>query len=222
MTSPYSLRTLLLSTSLVALAQLICSATAALPDGFVEAFQFIATQGDPSASSGTLSGTQWGLWTMENGADGVALVNYTSQVSDNGNVAPGGWKSDPDDWWLDQKGLIMEAPKFPMPAGKYVVSGDRTVTTVLTIGEPSADGVQSWSLEKGTLNDVTHLPSRASRYDPVSAEAQGTCLPSAAHESDFPVSSESGGKFPEVEGCIHEEYAVSIIIGLEKEDVESV
>jgi len=49
-----------------------------------------------------------------------------------GGVAPSQWKFDPADWWLEEHGLIMEKPTFPLPPGKYLVTGDRKVTTVLT------------------------------------------------------------------------------------------
>ena len=72
----------------------------------------------------------------------------------------------------------MEKPDFPLPAGKYVVTGERDenvmkdgeqndefpggreTTTLLTVG---AEG--QWSLADGaTLHDVTHLPCRSARY----------------------------------------------------------
>ena len=71
----------------------------------------------------------------------------------------------------------MEKPDFPLPAGKYVVTGERDenvrkggeqnaeflggreTTTLLKVG---AEG--QWSLADGaTLHDVTHLPSRSAR-----------------------------------------------------------
>ena len=48
------------------------------------------------------------------------------------------------DWWLEEHGLIMEKPTFPRPAGKYMVTGDREVTTELTITEDN-----KWSLKQG-------------------------------------------------------------------------
>ena len=41
-----------------------------------------------------------------------------------GGKAPAGWSWDKDDWWLEEHGLIMEKPDFPMPSGRYVVTGD--------------------------------------------------------------------------------------------------
>ena len=49
--------------------------------------------------------------------------------------APAGWTFDKADWWVEEYGRIMEKPDFPMPPGKYVVTGDREVTTVLTVDD---------------------------------------------------------------------------------------
>ena len=48
------------------------------------------------------------------------------------------------DWWLEEHGLIMEKPSFPLPAGKYMVTGDREVTTELTVTEDN-----KWALKQG-------------------------------------------------------------------------
>ena len=37
------------------------------------------------------------------------------------------------DWWLEEHGLIMEQPDFPVPAGGYLVTGGRDTTAVLTV-----------------------------------------------------------------------------------------
>ena len=42
----------------------------------------------------------------------------------------------------------MEKPSFPLPVGKYMVTGDREVTTELTIEEGNR-----WSLKQGVLHD---------------------------------------------------------------------
>ena len=36
------------------------------------------------------------------------------------------------DWWLEEHGLIMERPTA-LPPGQYKVTGDREVTTTLTV-----------------------------------------------------------------------------------------
>ncbi len=51
-----------------------------------------------------------------------------------------------------------------MPAGQYLVTGDREITSVLTVHPASADGQQRWELADGaTLYDVTHLRCRSAR-----------------------------------------------------------
>ena len=95
----------------------------------------------------------------------------------------------------------MENPDFPMPPGKYVVTGDREVTTVLTV-----DDAGGWSLAKGSLYDVTHLPCRAARY------SGGT--PDDAKLADFPVT--PGAEMPPIQGCASkQDYAVLFVVGVE-------
>merc|ERR1719440_2140168 len=159
--------------------------------------QFIAANIDPvngpgiQASSGT-GADQWGIWRVDPGPRGVQLRDY-SRLEKSGGVAPrGGWKFDQSDWWLEEHGLIMEKPDFPLPPGKYMVTGGREVTTVLTIHED-----ERWELADGAkLYDVTHLPCRAARYSPLSGSA-GT--PASANAADFPVT--PGGPMPAVAGC---------------------
>jgi hypothetical protein len=58
----------------------------------------------------------------------------------------------------------MEKPTFPLSAEKYLVTGDRDVTTVLTVHPKDKAGNQRWELADGaTLNDVTHLGCRSAR-----------------------------------------------------------
>ena len=92
--------------------------------------QFIAALGDPGANSG--NGAQsWGLWRVDPGPRGVRLDLYSRLKA--AGVAPAQWKFDSTDWWLEEHGLIMEKPDFPLPSGKYLVTGDRDVSAVLTI-----------------------------------------------------------------------------------------
>ena len=127
--------------------------------------QFIAALGDPGATSG--SGAQsWGLWPLDPGPRGVELNRY-QRLKDAGGVAPARWKFDGTDWWLEEHGLIMEQPTFPLPPGKYLVTGNREVTAVLTIHPADRNGDRRWELDKGaTLYDVTHLACRSARYTP--------------------------------------------------------
>ena len=64
-----------------------------------------------------------------------------------------------------------------------MVTGDREVTTTLTVSEKDASGAQKWSLGKGKLYDVTHLPCRSARYTP----GGGSCQPTNDLELQFPV-----------------------------------
>ena len=174
--------------------------------------QYIAALGDPKATSG--NGAQaWGLWRLDPGPRGVRL-NRFEQLKSAGGVAPAQWKFDNKDWWLEEHGLIMEAPDFPLPAGKYLVTGDRDVTSVLTIHPKGSDGNQRWELADGaTLWDVTHLACRSARYTP--AAGANACSPANARQAAFPVI--PGGAMPAVDGCNKQDYAVLIIIGVAEE-----
>merc|ERR1712039_268449 len=96
--------------------------------------------------------------------------------------APAGWTFDRQDWWLEEHGLIMEKPEFPIPSSKYVLAwlngpkkGSHAVLTI--------DG-DAWQLDSGaTLDDVTHRPCRSARYTPTTSDAS----PSKANRSEFPV-----------------------------------
>jgi hypothetical protein len=172
--------------------------------------QFIAALGDPAASSG--SGAQsWGLWRKDPGPRGVWLNNFEQQLVVSGGVAPASWKFDTTDWWLDENGLIMEQPVFPVPPGKYIVTGDRAAVAMLTIHPVDEQGEQRWELgNDATLYDVTHLPCRSARYTPAVGADLGACSPASARRSDFPVT--PGGPMPPVEGCLKQDYAVLFIV----------
>lgn len=171
--------------------------------------QYIAALGDPGASAG--SGAQsWGLWRVDPGPRGVELSAFEDLTS-AGGVAPAAWKFDQADWWLEEHGLIMEQPEFPLPPGRYVVTGGRETTAVLTVHGAGDDGAQRWELDGGaTIHDVTHLRCRSARYTP--AAAGGSCSPAKARQSAFPV--EPGGLMPPVEGCSKQDYQVLIVIGV--------
>lgn len=171
--------------------------------------QYIAALGDPSATSG--NGAQlWGLWPLDPGPRGVKLNRFQS-LKEAGGVAPSRWKFDEADWWLEEHGLIMEQPTVPLPPGKYVVTGARKVTAVLTIHPPDSHGDGRWELDQGaTLYDVTHLACRSARYTPTTAG--NSCSPANAKQTAFPVA--PGGAMPPVEGCAKQDYAVLIVIGV--------
>jgi hypothetical protein len=171
--------------------------------------QYIAALGDPGAKSGT-GAEAWGLWPLDPGPRGVRLSRYAA-LKAAGGVAPAKWAFDASDWWLEENGSIMEKPSFPVPAGKYVVTGDRDVTAVLTIHPRDAGGAVRWELDKGaTLYDVTHLGCRAARYTPAAGEP--SCSPEKASQKDFPVT--PGAAMPAVASCKKQDYQVLIVIGM--------
>lgn len=113
--------------------------------------------------------------------------------------------------------LIMEKPDFPVPAGKYVVTGDRETIVVLTIHPSDEHGDRHWELANGaTLYDVTYLPCRSARYTPATATAGESCSPANVRRAAFPV--DPGGHMPVVKGCNKREYAVLFMIGVAVED----
>ena len=171
--------------------------------------QFIAALGDPGATSG--SGAQaWGLWGEDPGPRGVQLGDF-EQLKAAGGVAPAQWTFDVTDWWLEEHGLIMEKPDFPLSPGKYMVTGGREVTAMLTIYPMDKDGAQRWQLDKGAkLYDVTHLPCRSARYAPATKDR--ACSPAKAQQSEFPV--KPGAAMPLVEGCSKQDYAVLFVIAV--------
>jgi hypothetical protein len=169
--------------------------------------QFIAALGEPDATSGD-NAERWGLWRRDPGPRCVRLSAYERLMTANG-VAPAGWRFDSADWWLEEHGLIMEAPEFPLAAGRYFVTGDRAARAVLTVLAAGPDGARRGELDGGaTLHDVTHLACRSARYTP----SGGACSPSKAKQSEFPV--QPGAPMPPVAGCDHQDYAVLIVIGL--------
>jgi hypothetical protein len=172
--------------------------------------QFLAAIGNPLANRGT-GAENWGLWTVDPGPRGVRLTAL-EQLKASGNLAPAGWKFDPASWWLEEHGLVMEPPEPNVPAGRYLVTGDRIVQTVLTIGEKDAKGVQAWELDdKAVLYDVTHLRCRAARYT-LSADGNA-CTPGMVDPNRFPMS--PGDAMPLIKGCDTQDFAVLFIVGVE-------
>jgi len=174
------------------------------PSGFQRIYptQFIAALGDPKSSQGN-NAQEWGVWRVDPGPRGVWLDKYNKEIVEN--KAPAGWTFDINNWWLEEHGLIMEAPQFPLKAGRYLVTGGRMVTTGMTV-----DNQGNWKLDEGTLYDVTHLPCRSARYTP---KENGNGSPLTAKFSDFPV--KPGAIMPTVEGCDKLDYAVLFVVGKE-------
>lgn len=168
--------------------------------------QYIAALGDTQARSGNNAHT-WGLWRRDPGPRGVALANY-DRLQSNGGIAPAKWHFDTQDWWLEEHGLMMEAPEFPLPPGFYKVTGGREIAAVLTVHVKAKDGTQHWQLDNNaTIYDVTHLRCRSGRYRPTTSDS--FCSPSSAKQSDFPV--EPGAEMPVVDGCDKQDYSVFIV-----------
>jgi hypothetical protein len=165
--------------------------------------QYIAALGNPAATTGTDAAT-WGFWAVDPGPRGVWTRDYAALIA-NAGVAPDGWQLDPAAWWLEEHGLIMESPAFPLPPGQYVVTGGREVTSVLTI---AADGT-TWSLADGaSLYDVTHLGCRAALYTATSGQS---CTPDKTPTDVFPMRPDIA--MPMVDGCQKQDYQVLIVIG---------
>lgn len=173
--------------------------------------QFIAALAPRDATSGDNAG-EWGIWRQDPGPRGVRLAQYERLMAAGGR-APAGWQFDSNGWWLEEHGLIMESPEFPMPAGQFMVTGNRAAKSVLTVEAPAADGSQHWSLDGGAnIYDVTHLRCRSAVYTP----GAGACSPTSARQSDFPVA--PGAEMPAVAGCSKQDYAVLIVFGVAVEN----
>ena len=143
----------------------------------------------PPSCAGT---REWGIWRVDPGPRGVRLGDYPRLLDQSGGTAPAGWQFDTKDWWLEEHGLRTEKPDFPLPPGRYRVTGGREVTTTLTVHDD-----ERWELADGaTLYDVTHLPCRAARYRPSEG---GDGSPATADAGQFPVT--PGGPMPPVRGC---------------------
>lgn len=171
--------------------------------------QFIAALAAPGATSGD-GAEHWGLWVEDPGPRGVRLADV-GKLRKAGGVAPEGWRFDSADWWLEENGLIMEPPRFPVPPRKYLVTGGREATAVLTIHPADANGNRRWALDRGaTLHDVTHLGCRSARYRP--AGGAGGCTPEKVTKHAFPV--DPGETMPAVEGCVQQDYAVLLVVGV--------
>jgi hypothetical protein len=110
--------------------------------------------------------------------------------------------------------------KQVLPFKRYVVTGDREVTTVLTVFDNG-----QWELSNDkksgravTLYDVTHLPCRSARYTPAlspddDGNAAASCLPSQTNVKNFPV--RPGAAMPLVPGWNKQDYAVLVVLGEE-------
>ncbi len=170
---------------------------------------YIAVLADPDANSGNNAET-WGYWPLDPGPRGVRLSNYGDLLA-SGSVAPAKWQFDSSAWWLEENGLIMEAPEFPVRPGEYLVTGGRRVLSALIVYPADHNGNQRWELEHGaSVHDVTHLGCRSAIYTPSSTEKM--CTPENAPRDAFRVA--AGEPMPPVAGCHKQDYAVLIVVGL--------
>ena len=127
---------------------------------------------------------------------------------------PAGWDFDVNEFWIEEYGRVMEKPEFPLSPGRYLVTGGREVTTLLTVDPPNENGEQGWRLEGGdegvTLYDVTHLPCRSAKYCPKKGLERS---PADANIRDFPV--RPGAEMPVVNGCKKQDYAVLFVLAVD-------
>ena len=161
-------------------SRLVGSAHAALP--WFRSLQYIAALGDPHATSGATAQT-WGLWRQDPGPRGVSLARYESLKAKG--VAPAGWKFDSADWWLEEHGLIMEPPSFPIPAGTYLVTGAITGGNVCIAHRASCGKEWDSALEP-------RLRGHAVRRDPPGLPLRAL---HSARECQFVLTSERAGSF---------------------------
>ena len=149
----------------------------------------------------------WGIWRQDPGPRGVRLQN--ARALEASGKAPAGWWLQPDEFWLDEHGLIMETPS-PLPAGKYKVTWLNWRKGASRDVELSISTSGTWALDsppgfaRPTLHDVTHLPCRAAKYTQPSDGSK--CLPEYANQANFPVT--PGATMPAVPGCAKLDYAV--------------
>jgi hypothetical protein len=170
---------------------------------------YIAVLADPDAKSGNNAET-WGYWPLDPGPRGVKLKNYDDLLA-AGGIAPAKWQFDSSAWWLEENGLIMEAPEFPLPSGEYLVTGGRKALSALKVYTADENGNQRWELEHGaSIYDVTHLGCRSAVYTQASTEQM--CTPENAPRDVFRVT--PGEPMPDVAGCDKLDYAVLIVVGL--------
>jgi hypothetical protein len=173
---------------------------------------YIAALADPSASEGT-GAENWGLWRTDPGPIGVRLP-YFDAMMEAGGYGPTGWQLDLNDWWLDENGILMKAPDFPMPPSQFYVTNGEGSYSLLTVEQPDEAGRQAWRLSRLTIADVTHGPCRAGRYRPTAG--QGSCTPASVSDDQFPLP--LGAEPPTVENCDMVEYEVLIIFGVPAPD----
>lgn len=202
-------RRLLLAYTLAAGTEYALSQNVVRP-GFkrIHPMQFFAALGDPNSQSG-VGAEKWGVWSLDPGPRGIPLDQFDETISSGRKVSPVGWEIDPKVFWLEEHGIWMEAPRYNLQPGRYLVTGGRLRTSVLTIHPADENGAMKWSLDGGVLYDVTHLPCRSALY----VDEGNGGSPLNARKEDFPV--KPGALMPEVDGCKKQDYAVLFVTGVE-------
>lgn len=198
-----------------------CQAVLSTPPPTLVGTHWVQKQGqylavDPGMSHRTLNdgngARSWGIWYTDPGNTGVRFPGIP-QLERTG-VAPSGWRYNPNEWWVEEHGLIMENPQ-PLPAGRYKVvwlnnqppgTYSYTPTVELTV---TGD---SWTLGsaagvRATLDDVTHRPCRSAKY--TTPPGGGPCVPDHVPQQLFPIT--PGGPMPAVSGCDKLDYAVLFV-----------
>lgn len=147
---------------------------------------------------------EWGVWRTDPGNTGVRFSGIP-QLEATGR-APRGWSFNPEEWWVEEHGMIMTNPD-PLPEGRYkVVWLNRRAGYVPTV-ELTISG-DSWTLSHGAnLHDVTHGPCRSAKY--TTPARGGHCVPDDIPQSRFPMP--SGSVMPDVPGCDRVDYRVLFI-----------
>lgn len=175
--------------------------------------QYIAAVAEPDAKSGT-GAQEWAIWRQDPGPRGVPLKHFDKLMADNG-VSPAGWTFDANDWWVDEYGQLMENPSFPLPPGRYIVTGGREKAAILTIHAPDETGDSRWDLsDDATIYDVTHLKCRAARYAPISDDSG--CSPNNVPQNVFTLGPDD--VMPTAQGCSKRDYPVLIVVAIGIED----
>ena len=136
------------------------------------------------------------IWTLIRGDEGAGQIDE--------DVYSDVWATDG----------ACRACSFPMTQAvvakekRYIVTGDREVTSMLTVHD---DG--RWELSKGSLYDVTHLPCRSGLYTPPAGQPASVCTPTSEAQKMFPV--KPGAKMPKLGGCDVQDWAVLFVVGVE-------
>eukprot|EP00568_Trieres_chinensis_P004101 CAMPEP_0183295066 /NCGR_PEP_ID=MMETSP0160_2-20130417/3164_1 /TAXON_ID=2839 ORGANISM="Odontella Sinensis, Strain Grunow 1884" /NCGR_SAMPLE_ID=MMETSP0160_2 /ASSEMBLY_ACC=CAM_ASM_000250 /LENGTH=175 /DNA_ID=CAMNT_0025456483 /DNA_START=55 /DNA_END=578 /DNA_ORIENTATION=+ len=126
--------TLLVSTESAAADDDDDDGASSLPPGFRPVQRrYVAALGDPKSTRGDNS-DEWGLWTLDPGPRGSPPSDLRRLEAEG--RGPYGWAYDPSDFWIEEHGIVMESPDFPLSVGRYFVTGERRgAAAILTVEE---------------------------------------------------------------------------------------